>query len=81
MKDQQAMLAFFAAFSQAANDMYHVESSPGEPTPEEIEIRKERSKIERLKKQGVNEYYYENNKVYARSKKNADKKARRKGYL
>ncbi len=36
---------------------------------------------ERLKKQGVQEYFYGNKVIYARNKKNADRKARNKGYL
>jgi hypothetical protein len=34
-----------------------------------------------MKSQGINEYYYGENVLFARSQKNADKKAKKKGYL
>ncbi len=47
----------------------------------EIKAIAEQKKIERLKKQGVKEYFYGDKVIYARNKKNADRKARNKGYL
>jgi len=41
----------------------------------------EKKRLERLKEKGVNEYFYGANTVYARNQKNADRKARNKGYL
>jgi hypothetical protein len=41
----------------------------------------EKERIERLKKNDVNEYFYGLNVVYARNQKNADRKARNKGFL
>ena len=46
----------------------------------EIKAIIERKRIEKLKKQSVKEYFYGQKIIYAR-KKNADKKARNKGYL
>ena len=59
------------------------------PTKEELEERakriKEQKENDRVKKllsnNGVNEYFYGQNVIYARNKKNADRKARNKGYL
>lgn len=40
-----------------------------------------KKRLERLKQKGVNEYFYGQNVIYARNKKNADRKARNNGYL
>jgi len=47
----------------------------------EIKAIAEQKRLERLKKQGVKEYFYGDKVIYARNKKNADRKARNKGYL
>jgi len=59
------------------------------PTKEELEERAKRIKEQKendrvkklLSKEGVSEYFYGQNIIYARKKKNADRKARNKGYL
>ncbi len=51
------------------------------PTKEEIEHKKAIALKARNLKQGVNEYFYGQKVIYARNKKNADRKARNKGYL
>lgn len=51
------------------------------PTIEEIEQKKAIALKERNFKQGINEYFYGVNVIYARTKKNADKKAKRQGLI
>lgn len=48
---------------------------------EQLKAIAEKKRIERLKQQGVNEYFYGHNVIYARNQKNANRKARNKGYL
>lgn len=48
---------------------------------EDVKALREINRIYRLKQKGVKEYYYGNNVILARNKKNADIKARNKGYL
>ena len=43
--------------------------------------RAEASRKDWIESQGINEYYYGENVIYARSQKMADKKAQKKGYL
>ena len=53
--------------------------SLSEPTKEEIEHKKAIALKARNLKQGVNEYFYGVKVIYARNKKNADKKALKRG--
>ena len=48
---------------------------------EQLKAIAEKKRIERLKQQGVNEYFYGHNVIYARNQKNANRKARNNGYL
>ena len=78
------MLAMFAHLSAMGNDEYLERSDYIELTDEEkAELKKifDNKMIELMKKKGVNEYFYGKNVVYARNKKNADRKARNKKYL
>lgn len=43
--------------------------------------KQEAFESERRKKRGLKEYFYGENVIYARNQKNADRKARNKGYL
>tara|TARA_B100000780_G_C21065087_1_gene428243 strand:+ start:302 stop:544 length:243 start_codon:yes stop_codon:yes gene_type:complete len=55
--------------------------SLSEPTKEEIEHKKAIALKARNLKQGVNEYFYGVKVIYARNKKNANKKARKQGLI
>ena len=73
-----------AAMASMGDNSYYERSEYRELTDEEKEELKaiaEKKRLERLKKQGVNEYFYGQNVIYARNQKNADRKAKRKGYL
>ena len=84
MKSKLGLYAMFAAMAAMCDTGYSERSEYRELTDEEKEKLKaiaEDKRIERLKQQGVNEYFYGQNVVYARNQKNADRKARNKGYL
>tara|TARA_R110002074_G_scaffold377182_1_gene554557 strand:- start:1785 stop:2027 length:243 start_codon:yes stop_codon:yes gene_type:complete len=78
MKSTAALLAMYVMAGSHNNgfgDIYQP------PTKEEIEKKKAIALKARNLKQGVSEYFYGIEVVYARNQKNADKKARKKGYL
>jgi len=68
------------------NGLYNDTETVRKPlTKEQIQERK-RLKQEAIEKKrrenyGLTEYFYGDNVIYARNKKNADRKARNKGYL
>ncbi len=70
-----AMMAMAASTNNGFGDIYEP------PSKEQIEKKKAIALKERNKKQGIIEYFYGENVIYARNKKNADRKARNKGYL
>lgn len=84
MKSKLGLYAMFAAMAAMGNTGYSERDEYRELTDEEKERLKaiaENKRIERLKQKGVSEYFYGQNVIYARDKKNADRKARNKGYL
>lgn len=84
MKSKLRAYAMFAAMAAMSDIGYLERSEYRELTDEEKEKLKdiaENKRIERLKQQGVKEYFYGENVIYARNQKNADRKARNKGYL
>jgi hypothetical protein len=84
MKSKLGLYAMFAAMAAMGDTGYSERSEYRELTDEEKEQLKaiaEKKRLERLKKQGVNEYFYGQNVIYARNQKNADRRARNKGYL
>ena len=84
MKSGLGMYAMFAAMASMGNNGFYEDESYRELTAmerEELQAIAERKRIELLKQRGVNEYFYGANVVYARNQKNADRKAKTKGYL
>lgn len=84
MKSKLGAYAMMFAMASMGNMGYSERSEYLELTDEEKEKLKaiaENKRIERLKQQGLNEYFYGQNVIYARDQKNADRKARNKGYL
>ena len=68
------------------NRLYNDTETVRKPlTKEKIQERKllkqEAIEKKRRKNYGLTEYFYGDNVIYARNKKNADRKARNKGYL
>ena len=84
MKSKLGLFAMLAAMDAMWDTGYSKKSKYRKLTDEEKEQLKaiaKKKRIEKLKQQGVNEYFYGQNVIYARNQKNADKKARNKGYL
>jgi len=84
MKKQAGLLAMMASMASMYGSGYHEGTEYQGLTDkkkEELKSFSEKKRIERLKKQGVNEYFYGQNVIYARNQKNADRKARNKGYI
>lgn len=68
------------------NGLYNDPETVRKPlTKEEIEehkrLKKEAIEKKRRENYGLAEYFYGENVIYARNQKNADRKARNKGYL
>lgn len=83
MKSKKGLFAMMAAMMAMGGTGHSERSEYRELTDEEKEKLKaiaENKRIERLKQRGVNEYFYGQNVIYARNQKNADRKARNKGY-
>lgn len=84
MKSKLGLFAMMSAMASMGESGYSERSEYKELTEEEklkLKAIAENRKINRLKKNGVNEYFYWQNVIYARDQKNADRKARNKGYL
>jgi hypothetical protein len=84
MKGMLGAYAMIVAMASMGNTGYSERDEYRELTEEEKERLKaiaEKKRIERLKQKGVSEYFYGQNVIYARDQKNADRKARNKGYL
>jgi hypothetical protein len=84
MKGMLGAYAMLAAMAAMGDSGYLEKSEYRELTDEEKEQLKaiaEKKRIERIKQKGVSEYFYGQNVIYARNQKNADRKARNKGYL
>lgn len=77
MKTQAGLMMMMA---MAMNNEDFGESL-SEPTKKEIKHKKAIALKARNLKQGVNEYFYGVKVIYARNKKNADKKARKQGLI
>ena len=80
----KARLIMFAAMAVMGDYSYTLDAEYKELTEterEQIKAIAEAKREERLKKQGVNKYFYGQNVITARNKKNADRKARNKGYI
>jgi hypothetical protein len=84
MKSKLGVFAMMAAMASVGESGYSERSEYQELTEEEklrLKAIAEKKRLERLKEKGVNEYFYGKNVIYARDQKNADRKARNKGYL
>ncbi len=80
----KSLMLMYGAMAMMGDFGYQQETEYKTLTDEqkqELKAIAEQKRIERLKKQGVKEYFYGDKVIYARNKKNADRKARNKGYL
>ena len=84
MKSKLGMFAMMAAMASMGELGYSERSEYQELTEEEklrLKAIAKKKRLERLKQKGVNEYFYGKNVIHARNQKNADRKARNKGYF
>lgn len=75
----RGLLLAYAAMSMA-NDFNQQETYKDVIDEEEIKIINKEKKKKRLEHKGVKGYVYGDKVVYARNKRNADRKAKLKGY-
>lgn len=83
IKRQLGMMSMFAALAMAGTETPHGMRENIEPkeTDEERKRRLAKAEIERNKANGLKEFFYGENSLWALNKKNADKKARSKHWL
>lgn len=82
MKRTHALMTMFAAMAMSADNsfMKHREYKEKLTDEEKAEL-KAIAERERNKRNGLTEFEYELGSVWALNRKNADRKARKKGYL
>jgi len=80
MKSLLAMSIMMAGLAYGDNGM-PLRNDETSETDEEKKQRLAKAEIERYKAQGMKEYFYGVNSVWAINQKNADKKARKKHWL
>lgn len=71
MKKQAGLLAMMSMAASMGGNEFNETFDP-KPTEKEIEEKKALAFKEKNKKQGIQEYFYGQNVIYARNKKNAD---------
>jgi len=83
MKSKLGMMSMFAFMAMIGTETPHREREYIEPkeTDEEKKRRLAKAEIERNKANGLKEFFYGENSVWAINQKNADKKARSKHWL
>ena len=83
MKSKLGMMSMFAALAMMGTETKHRHREYTEPkeTDEERKRRIAKAEIERDKANGLKEFFYGENSVWAINQKNADKKARSKHWL
>jgi hypothetical protein len=83
IKNKLGMMSMFAALAMMGTETPHKEREYIDPkeTDEERKRRIAKAEIERNKTNGLKEFFYGENSVWAINQKNADKKARSKHWL
>jgi hypothetical protein len=82
MKNILAMTSMFAALAMTGQESpRHRERDEPKETDEEKKRRLAKAEIERNKANGLKEFFYGRESVWAINQKNADKKARSKHWL
>jgi len=83
MKSKLGMMSMFATLAMMGAETPHELREYTEPkeTDEERKHRIAKAEIERNKANGLKEFFYGENNVWALNQKNADKKARSKHWL
>ena len=84
MKNSHALMTIMGIGMALSNQggFYNDSRTVKKPlTKEQIKKREQVIKNKRRENYGLTEYFYGENIIYARNQKNADRKARNKGYL
>lgn len=83
MKSKLGMMSMFAALAMMGTETPHGMREYREPkeTDEERKRRLAKAEIERYKAQGLTEFFYGENSLWALNQKSADKKARKRHWL
>lgn len=82
MRETRALMTMFAAMAISAdNSFMSSREYKEELTEKEKEELKSVAERERNKRNGLNEFKYDLGSVWALNRSNADRKARKKGYL
>ena len=83
MKSKLGMMSMFAALAMMGTETTHRHREYTEPKESEEERKRRiaKAEIERNKANGLKEFFYGENSVWAINQKNADKKARSKHFI
>ena len=83
MKSKLGMLSMFTAMAMMSTETPHGMREYREPkeSEEERKHRLAKFEIERYKAQGLTEFFYGENSLWALNQKSADKKARKRHWL
>ena len=83
MKSKLGMISMFAAMAMMGTEMPHRKRKyiGSKETEEEYKKRIARAEIERAKANGLKEFFYGENRVWAINQKNADRKAKKKDWI
>lgn len=81
LKSFMMMAASMAAMGEGGAAKERKTRKPTQEELEEFEKKKKEKEIERNEKRGLKRFYYGENFVWALNEKNANKKAKRKGFL
>lgn len=83
MKNKLGMISMFTALARMGTENTHGMREYKEPkeSEEERKRRLAKAEIERYKAQGLTEFFYGENSLWALNQKSADKKARQRYWL
>lgn len=83
MKSKLGMMSMFAALAMVGTETPHVHHEYTEPkeSEEERKRRLAKAEVERYKAQGLTEFFYGENSLWALNQKSADRKARHRHWL
>jgi hypothetical protein len=82
IKSKLGIMSMFASLAMMGTEMPNGQKNYGEKeTDEEKKQRLAKAEIERNKANGLKEFFYGENSLWALNQKSADKKARKKNWL
>lgn len=81
MKSKLGMMSMFAALAMMGTETTHGMREYRKEIEEERKRRLAKAEIERYKAQGLTEFFYGENSLWALNQKSADRKARQRHWL